>query len=327
MPAGIAIVECFAARPQSPNPGGPLVPPLPRSALATARTQYGLLSVTDLNDAAVSGRARSGALESGLLAKVHRNVYRVGSHAETFEQRCVAACLAAPDAALSGPSAGRLMGLRKVWTDDVHVISKRTLVLVGVVAHRTNLLVPADVDRRGPMRVLRPARLVCDLAAYLDDADLESVIEQVLDRRMAQLVTLRELARTFIRSGRNGSARLGRVLDARPGWRRPVDSDLELRLLRALERRGLELVTQFAVMLDNGHEARIDLAAPHLRFGIEVDHVTWHGGRLDTQRDKVRDRELMRLRWTVARVTDDDITHRLDETVQQLIDIAVVLRS
>lgn len=301
--------------------------PLPRAALAMARAQYGLLSVADLASASVSGRGRSGALESGLLTKVHRNVYRVGSHEETFEQRCVAACLAAPHAALSGPSAGRLMGLRKVWTDDVHVISTRTVLLVGVVAHRTTLLVPADVHQRGPMRLLRPARLVCDLAAYLDDADLESVIEQVLDRRMAQLSTIRELARTFMRSGRGGSARLGRVLDARPSWRRPVDSDLELRLLRALQRRGLELATQVPVMLDNGHEVRIDLAAPDLRLGIEVDHVTWHGGRLDTQRDKVRDRELMRLRWTIARVTDEDITRRLEETVQQLVDIASVLRS
>lgn len=300
--------------------------PLPRSALATARVQYGLLSVADLNRTAVSSRTRAGALDSGQLSKVHRNVYRLTSHEETFEQRCVAACLAAPHAALSGPAAGRLMGLRKVSTNDVHVISKRTVMLVGVVAHRTTLLTPADIHQRGPLRLLRPARLACDLASFLDDDDLESVIEQMLDRRMFQLSTVRELAHGFVRSGRDGSARLARVLDGRPNWRRPVDSDLELRLSRALRGRGLDLVPQFGVLLDSGREVRIDLAVPALKFGIEVDHVTWHGGRLDTQRDKIRDRELMRLGWTIARVTDEDVSRRLEATAQQLMDIAGVLR-
>jgi very-short-patch-repair endonuclease len=285
-----------------------------------------LLSVGDLDRSAVSARARSGALDSGLLSKVHRSVYRLTSHAETFEQRCVAACLAAPHAALSGPSAGRLMGVRKVWTNDVHVISKSTVLLLGVVAHRSTFLTQADVHERGPLRLLRPARLVCDLASFLDDDDLESVIEQMLDRRMLQLSTARGLARDFCRSGRDGSARLARVLDSRPNWRRPVDSDLELHLLKATQRRGLDLIPQFHVVLDSGREVSLDLAAPAIKFGIEVDHVTWHGGRLETQRDKVRDRELMRVGWTVARVTDEDIAHRLDETVRQLIDIAAVLR-
>jgi very-short-patch-repair endonuclease len=282
--------------------------------------------VADLDRTAVSARTRATALDSGLLSKVHRNVYRVASHEETFEQRCVAACLAAPHAALSGPTAGRLMGLRKTWTNDVHIISKRTVLLFGVVAHRSTFLTPGDVHERGPLRLLRPARLVCDLASFLDDDDLESVIEQMLDKRIVQLSTARQLARDFVRSGRNGSARLARVLDSRPNWRRPVDSDLELRLLKAMQRRGLDLTPQFRVLLDSGHQVSLDLAVPALKFGVEVDHVTWHGGRLETQRDKVRDREVMRLGWTVARVTDEDIARRLDETASQLMDIASVLQ-
>ena len=116
------------------------------------------------------------------------------------------------------------------------------------------------------------------------------------------------------------------MLDSRPNWRRPVDSDLELRLLKAMRRRGLDLIPQFRVVLDSGREVSLDLAAPAIKFGIEVDHVTWHGGRLETQRDKGRDRELMRLGWTVARVTDEDIARRLEETAHQLIDIARALQ-
>src|SRR5215207_6451604 len=108
---------------------GGIMQPLPRSIMATARLQHGLLTTHDLATAGVSARDRSGALAGGLLSIVHRGVYRITSHAETFEQRCVAACLAVSDGVISGPSAGRLWGLRKVSTNDVHMLSRRTIHL------------------------------------------------------------------------------------------------------------------------------------------------------------------------------------------------------
>lgn len=296
--------------------------PIPRSLIAQAREQHGLLTLADLAGAGFSERQRRRYVADGQLTKIHRGVFRVASHSDSFEQRCLAACLAAPDGALSGPTAGRLYGLRKCNGNDIHFISRHKLELVGVVAHRTNLLVDGDIQQRGALRLLRPARLACDLARFLDDDDLESVIEQMLDRKLIRLATVRDLARDFIRSGRDGAARLARVLDARPGWRRPVDSDLELLLLRSLHAAGLDLIPQFPVLLDEGRRVYLDLADPTLRFGVEVDHVTWHGGRLDAQRDKARDRSLMRLGWITPRVTDDDIRLRLAATTDQLVAIA-----
>ena len=296
--------------------------PLPRQLLADARLRHGLLTAPDLVAFGIVGRWRSSVLDSGLLVPVHRGVYRIASHADSFEQRCLAACLAAPDAALSGPTAGRLWGLRKVFTDDVHLIAGRTVQLEGVASHRTDLLGSHDVTERDGLRRLRPVRLFCDLAWHLDDAGLESVFEQMLDRRMLSVPAARAAARRFAARGRPGSVRLGRVIDSRSAWLKPVDSDLELRLWRALRTQGLVLERQHPVLLDSGVTVHLDLADPLVRFGVEVDHATWHGGRLDTQRDKRRDRELTRLGWTVSRVSDEDVDHRLDETVSQLIDIA-----
>jgi very-short-patch-repair endonuclease len=234
----------------------------------------------------------------------------------------MAACLVAPDAAIVGPTAGRILGLRKVFTDEIHIIAKRAITLEGVTAHRTDLLSSNDVADHRNLRVLRPGRLICDLSAHLDEAALESVIEQAIDRGMITLSTLRRHAARFIAPGRPGSVRLRRVIESRPAWLRPVDSDIELRLWRALQRSGLEVERQVPVALDGGEQVVIDLAVRCWRFGVEVDHVTWHGGRLDVQRDKRRDRALLRLGWTIARVTDEDIERRLDETVEQLLAIA-----
>jgi very-short-patch-repair endonuclease len=254
-------------------------------------------------------------------------VYRIASHADSYEQRCLAACLAAPDAALSGPTAGRLWGLRKVFTDDVHLIARRTVKLSGVATHKTDLLGSFDVTERHGFRLLRPGRLFCDLAWHLDESSLESVLEQMLDRGLLSIAGARAAARRFVARGRPGSVRLVRVLDSRPDWLQPVDSDLELRLWRALGRQGLHLERQYPVLLDSGVTVHLDLADPQAHFGVEVDHVTWHGGRLDTQRDKRRDRELARLGWTVSRVTDDDVDRRLAETVLQILDVAAACRS
>ena len=295
---------------------------LTRPLLASARQRHGLLTARELKRERVVGRRRSELLEAGLLVPVHRGVYRIASHPETFEQRCVAACLAAPHAAISGPTAGRVWGLRKVFTDDVHLLSRATVHLFGVAAHQTDLLTKCDITERCGLPVLRPLRLFCDLAWHLDDAGLESVYEQMLDRRMFAVPDVRAAAKRFAARGRPGSVRLHRVIDARPTWLKPADSDLEVRLWRALKQSGFEFERQVPVLLDGGTTVHVDLADPRLRFGIEVDHVTWHGGRLDVQRDKQRDRELARIGWTISRVTDDDVFGRLNQTVEQLIDIA-----
>ena len=299
---------------------------LPRPLIATARSQRGLLTVDQLALQSIRGRRRQRLLDDGVLVPLQRGIYRLATHEESFEQQCLAARLAAPDAVMSGPTAGRLYGLRKCYTDDVHVIARRAIDLPGIVAHRTDFLRDRDVTDLGMIRVLRPARLVCDLSVFLSDADLESVIEQVIDRGMASMPLIRAVARLFATSGRNGTRRLVRVLDSRPDWIRPADSDLEVRVDRALRARGIEMVRQFRVELDGGAVVYLDLADPQLRFGVEVDHVTWHGGRLDTQNDKARDRALTRVGWTVVRVTDSDVRLRFEQTISELVDIAQRLR-
>lgn len=297
---------------------------LSRSLLTVARSQSGLLTVDDLQRHGVGRRHRGNLVSSGNLVAVHKGVYRLASHPVTFDQRCRAALLFAPDAVLSGPTAGRLWGLRRVATDSVHILAKRRVHLREIDTHTTDLLADADVTERFGLRVLAPPRLLCDLAWHLDDASLESVYEQMLQRNMLTVQSARQAARRFCTRGRPGSVRLARVLDSRNEWLKPVDSDLELQLWRALRDAGLEMQRQFRIELDSG-VVLLDLAEPAIRFGVEVDHVSWHLGRLDLERDKRRDRGLARVGWTTCRVTDTDVTERLLPTARELVDIARTL--
>lgn len=295
--------------------------PLPRELAAIARGRHGLLSASELLKYGIRGRTRTVMLETGTLVAVHRGVYRLGASPVTFEQRCHAALLAAPSAVISGRTAARLWGLRKVRTDDVHILSLSNVKLTGVHSHRTDLLTSSDWLMRAGLRCLRPGRLLCDLAWVLDDAALESVLEQMIERELLSIPAARAQARRFAAPGRSGSVRLGRVLDSRPTWLRPVDSDLELVVWRALDAAGLSMDRQYRLELDGGGVIHLDLACPTCRLGIEVDHVAWHGGRLDVQSDKRRDREAARIGWMVLRVTDEDIVERLAVVVDDILSV------
>ena len=71
-----------------------------------------------------------------------------------------------------------------------------------------------------------------------------------------------------------------------------------------------------------GSALTADIAVPKWQWAIAVDHVTWHGGRVDAQRDKENDRQARMIGWQVDRVTDDDIDHRLEQVTSELMTIA-----
>jgi very-short-patch-repair endonuclease len=64
-----------------------------------------------------------------------------------------------------------------------------------------------------------------------------------------------------------------------------------------------------------------DGAIPAARWAVEVDHVTWHGGRSNAQRDKSRDRQLRKIRWHVDRVTDIELHDDFAGTIREVVDL------
>jgi very-short-patch-repair endonuclease len=179
------------------------------------------------------------------------------------------------------------------------------------------------IDRGDGIRITSPDRTAFDLAAVLTDHQLESAFEQLIEREMCTIATLAETGRRLRQRGRTGSARFGRVIESRPASLKAVDSDLELRLERAIVARGLPRpVRQHKLVLPNGSRPRADFYWPAQRLVVEVDHFTWHGGRVKATADKRRDRLLAGMGLRTLRVTEDDIAHHLEMVVD---DIARVL--
>jgi very-short-patch-repair endonuclease len=246
-----------------------------------------------------------------VLVPLHQGVYRVATSPDTFESRCVAACFADPEAVITGVAAGRLWQFRHIFpvnVPEVLVAHHANPISRGVTLRRTNQLINEDVvERPDGIRVASPPRAWFDCAVHLDDEHFEMLTEHVLDRH-CQVPTLWRTTRRLTARGRRGLGRVRRVLSARSAWQKPADSGLELKVLKALRRAGLpELVRQHPIRLANNTLVHADGAVPEIRWAVEIDHVTWHGGRFDAQYDKSRDRAARIVGWQVERVTDQSL--------------------
>lgn len=292
---------------------------------ATIASHHGIVTKRDLiGDGCTTNVIRRSVTE-GLLVRVHDGVYRLATSPETFESRCVAACSADPHALVTGLAAGRLWGFRHVHRTSEPIMlvdHARTPITTGVILRRTNRLCDDDiVVRADGIRLASPPRTWFDCARDLDDERFEALTEWVLDRHTT-MPTLWRLTTRMSTRGRPGLARVHRVISSRAIWQKPADSRLELRVLNALERRGIRpLVRQYPIRLPDGSTIHADGADPRVRWAVEVDHVTWHGGRYDAQRDKGRDRGARRVGWQVDRVTDLELADDFNAAIDDLVDL------
>jgi very-short-patch-repair endonuclease len=276
----------------------------------------------------VSRRVIDGLCRRERLEHIGSGVLVSPSGPQTFEQRLAIAC-ALTGGVITFPTAGKVWELRKTPTlNVVHVNVTRAQasrpVPDWIVVHRSCDLPRCDiVYRRDGIAVTSPPRTTVDAAAWLEADDLESVIEQGIAREYFTVPTLWGHARRLCHRGRRGSTRFVDVLGTREPWRRAVDSDYELRLERAMRAAGFPLQTrQHPVEIAPGTIIHPDLGIPEDGFFVEVDHLSWHGARLEGAYDRRRDRKVRATTgYHVERVTDMDIDHDLQETIADLLTV------
>jgi hypothetical protein len=291
-------------------------------------THHGVITARDLARLGVTTEQVKRLLRIRILVKYVPAVYRLAAAPVTADQAMALACAVGPDVVVSHVSAGRLWGFRRLGGDRrLHVLTRGPShrPIPATVMHRCHHVDPVDVTERDDgIRMTSPPRTAFDLASLLNDRALESVIEQVLDDKMSTMPTLIATGRRLCERGRKGSARYTRVLESRPVWLKPVDSDLELQLEHAIIAFGLPRpLRQHALTLPTGEVIHPDFYWPEQKEVLEVDHVTWHGGREASAYDKRRDRQLRRMGIGTARIPDTEIRDRLPAVID---DIAAIVR-
>ena len=290
---------------------------------AELRPRHGVTTRERLRRRGLTDRQIHGLTRNRRLRAVGRGVLVDTASRQTFEQRMAIAC-AMTRGVVMFPTAGTAWQFRGTPKDRrIHIAvdwSRRVAAPPGVVIHRTTSLPAEDVIVRSDgISITTPPRTAFDAAAVVDARALESMIEQGLDRRMFAVVTLARISARLFATARRGASTFRQVLASRPAWCKPVRSDLELELARAMEAAGFpRLVRGHPVKIGPGEIVHPDLGIPEDRFYVEVDHFTWHGGRRDSTYDRIRDMKLRLTGASVERVTDLAIETDLDNIVDHL---------
>ena len=292
--------------------------------LLIASRQFGVLSRTQLVAADVSTAALSRARRSGTLVDVTARTVRVRSSPDTFLARCAAVSLHLGELGfLSGPTAGRLHGLREM--------PHRAICVTIPEGHRVRLPTwtsvrwsnwyDAELDRVMLARVhavAEPHRMLYDLAARLGDHRFRRAAEDCWHLGLVTPQSAEQYLRRHRRRGKDGTARMERWLDMALDQARPAQSGLELDLIEALRSVGLpEPVRQHPLVLPSGVQIHVDIAWPDVRLCVEPGHSWWHGGDEGVRRDHERVLGALAIGWET--ITLDESLRRDPGQAAQMI--------
>jgi very-short-patch-repair endonuclease len=271
-----------------------------------AERQHGLITRAQARGAGLSPRAIDRRLATGGFITVHRRVYRVAGVPLSWEQRILAACLAAgPDAAASHVSAGVLWALieRVDAPVEVSVPYGRAPTPAGYTRHRSRAGL-GRIRRVSGVPVTCPARTLADLAYAVPLDELEEALDAALRRRIVRLVEVRR----WCLPGRAGAADLRRLVDVRDGRDTVPESVFETRFLRMLRAARLpDPVLQHEIRSSGRYVARVDLVYPEQRVAIELDGHRFHSGRKAFDRDRRRQNQILRAGYAVLVFTWTDL--------------------
>jgi very-short-patch-repair endonuclease len=227
----------------------------------------------------------------------------------TMHSKLMALTLWAEDrGAISHLSAALLWHLRvrPPSQPEVTVTDNRRAPRAGVTIHHS-ALPRVDITNIGLLRVTTVARTLVDLAACLDEEQLEVAMDDACRRGLVTWPRLAWQAERTCGRGRRGSPAIRSILAARSAAKVRA-SGLETRLGRALRGGGLEPPrSQYSIAVDGRFAARVDFAWPLERIGIECESYEWHSGRQEWAKDARRLNDVTAGGWLILRATEEDV--------------------
>ncbi len=298
---------------------------LPTALLEHFERSHGIASTSTLRHLGVSEHDLRDLRTAGSLERVLHGAYRLPAVPFDEHARCAAVCSAHPEAVISGPTAGRLWGFRRMPPDRrIHALfppHSQPTKATWVVPYRTAAVHDEDVVRRSDSITLTSrARTALDMARWLAPTDLRSVMEQALHEGRHDVDVLYRVAADWISPRRPWVKTFIGLIDARLAGG-GAESHPEVVLGAALLRAGLTgLVRQYVVDLPGYGRARFDLAVPVYQWAIEVDVHPTHRETAGRERDALRDRSAAAIGWSVSRVGPDEFGDALPSTVRRLLD-------
>jgi very-short-patch-repair endonuclease len=298
-----------------------------REMFRLADLQHGALHLQQLRAASIGRHALAHRVDTGQLRRLFPSVYAVGRAQTDLHGRSMAALLHFKgDALASATSAAELWSLVDTTQQsqpnrcvEVLLVGRNAEPTPGIRIHRTRTLARQDIRWRHGIPLTSPARTLLDLAAILDQFELESALSAAF-RRSA--VRRNQLADVISRNPHaKGVGRLRTLVEA-TAKPRDTRSDYERRLLALLREAELPLPQTNAYVGPH----MVDMLWPDLKFIVEFDSWSFHGDRASFEEDRLRDQVLATADHQVMRITARHLDHTPTALVARLAAIMTARR-
>jgi hypothetical protein len=245
------------------------------------------------------------AKEQGWLTEPARNVLLVVGYPETWEQRLAIAIASSPARpVVSNGAAGRLFTLDGLESARAELAVLRPARLQGAAAsgiavHQTAILDPLDRYERNGLPCTTLARTLADLGTT---ESAEVVWRALISARRLHRVNALWLQQTAVRLHRPGQPGTGVLMHALRRWSLEgtlPDSWFEELLRCLLNHPDIPaIVPQYVLTTRCGtFVARLDLAIPSARLGIEGHSRGFHFGPIREAADEDRDLRVAACGW------------------------------
>jgi hypothetical protein len=251
-------------------------------------------------------------VDRGVLDRPAPGVLRATASPPTWWQRVRIAAWAPGDSVVSHGAAARIHGLDGFDRyDDVDVLCRKGWWPECPPETRTHFTRghrDLDVDMVRDVRVLSVGATLTLFAPVHGLGPTARALDSAL-RQGHELDDLRSVARRWRKRGRPGPATLLMLLDEREGKTLPA-SWFERLGARLLVSAGYSVEVEHPIHAADGRLlARLDLAIPQLRIGVECQSWAWHATPEAQHRDARRRGMLRQLGWEIVDVWWRDLRH------------------
>jgi hypothetical protein len=288
-----------------------------------AARQHGVISRPQLRSFGLSDSAIGRAVQAGRLHPVFRGVYAVGHPAIVTRGRMRAATLACGGGSVvSHLSAAALLGLldRAPVVVDVIARGQRGRRISGIRTHPGAPLRREEFGTVAGVPCTSPARTLVDFAGTVGMRSLRSAFERAAASRMLDIAAIEAALGP---GGRRGCGNLRILIDewrqaAAPASRARLKSPLEAMVLPLLSRRGIPAPRANAPVDLVAGRIEVDFLWSEQKFVLEADSRDFHGTEVAFERDRWRDRELLRIGFSTLRVTRVQSESEAEEIVDAI---------
>jgi Transcriptional regulator, AbiEi antitoxin/Protein of unknown function (DUF559) len=285
-----------------------------------AGAQHGVISRDQMRRIGLGEGAIDHAIAVGRLHRVFHGVYALGRDRVGERGQLRAAALACGEGAVvSHRSAGALLRLLDKGPAVIDVIAPGSRGRAIDRFHRVRAPRLEEAGTVDGIPCTSPARTLVDLAGMVGDWTLRSAFERAAQRRMLDVPAIE----ASMDAGRRGMPALRTLIDL---WRRAapltkngkLKSPLEAKVLPLVARRGVPApLLNAPVEIANGR-IEVDFLWPEHRFVLEADSRDFHATHLAFERDRWRDRELMRAGYATLRVTSQQAEKETEAIVETI---------